>query len=343
MKTASIDVDEAMERKKYRILIADSSIRPEGLHVLEPYASLALTEAHAPERELVREAKDVDAILVRSATISKPVIDASQKLVVVSRHGVGVDNVDVEECSRQGILVTTTGDANSEAVSELAFACIMACSRKLTVASAEFKAGKWDRSALLGMELRGKTLGIIGFGRIGSRVAQHSRGFEMEVLVHDTNVDAESARAMNCTQVDLPTLLRRSDFITLHIPLVPETKNIIGKAEFELMKPTAILVNTARGGLVDEHELYNALVQKRIAAAALDVFDQEPMPADHPLRRLDNLIGLPHMGGQTVEAMVRMSKRAAENILLVLRGEIPDGVVNPEVLRNPAIRRCAAR
>ena len=216
--------------------------------------------------------------------------------------------------------------------SEYAFGALLAVARKTAQAKAHIKGGAWERSLFIGVELQGKVLGIIGLGRIGVRLAKHAAGFEMEVLAYDPYVDAEGTQNDQVTLVDLETLLRRADFISLHLPLTPETKHIIGRAEFELMKPATLLVNPARGELVDEAALYQALTSRRIAGAALNVFEQEPLPADHPLIQLDNVLYSPHIAGQTEESLVRMSIGAAENILHVFRGQVPPFVVNPEVL-----------
>ena len=323
-----------MKDRDYRVLLADDSIRPDGIKMLEEVASLTRLPMWPPEEELVNAARDVDAILSRSATISRPVIAASPKLKIVSRHGVGVDYVDIQACTEHGVLVTITGDANYEAVSEQALACLLAVARKIALADAEMKAGKWERPHLTGVELYRKVLGIVGLGRIGSRMAKHAKGFDMEVIACDPYIDPERALRFDATLVDLRTLLRRSDFVSLHVPLTEETEHMIGQAQLELMKPSAILVNTARGPVVDGQALYEALSIGTIAGAGLDVFEEEPLPADHPLRKLDNVVLTPHVAGQSEEAMVGVSIRAAENVLRVLRGETPpiELIVNPEVL-----------
>ncbi len=318
----------------YKVLIADTEIHPQGLTMLEAVASLVMLPSYTSQEELAEAARDADAILARTAVISRAVIHAAEKLKIVSRHGVGVDNVDVAACTEHGVAVTITGDANSQAVSEYAFGCLLAVANKMAAANTAVRAGKWDRHRFVGVELQGKVLGIVGLGRIGSRMAKQATGFEMEVIAYDPYLDAETARQFNVSLVDLPTLLRRADFISLHMPLTPETRHMIGQPEIELMKPSAILVNTARGGLIDEQALYQALARQRIAGAALDVFDQEPLPANHPLTQLDNLLCSPHVAGQTEEALQRMAVGAAENILRVFRGEVPPFVINPEVLKN---------
>lgn len=317
-----------------KVLIIASSIQPEGVKMLEEVAQVTYLRAYASEEDTAQAARDVDAILARVATITKPVVRDSPKLKIVSRHGVGVDAVDVEECTRLGIVVTTTGDANSEAVSEHAFALLLAVARKLAMGDADVKAGRWEREKLLGVELSSKVLGLVGLGRIGSRMARHSRGFDMQVLAYDPYMDAKVAEHLNVSLVDLETLLRQSDFISIHAPLTDDTRNLIGPVEFGLMKSSAIVVNTARGGLLDEGALYEALASKRIAGAGLDAFAQEPLPPGHPFTQLDNLVCTPHVGGATQESLVKLSVCAADNILRVLRGERPLFVVNPEVLKS---------
>jgi D-3-phosphoglycerate dehydrogenase len=321
-----------MSAKTFNVLITDASIRPEGIEMLEAVASLTVLQSYTPEAGIIEAAREADAILARAAVISEAVIQAAPKLKIVSRHGVGVDNVDVAACTRQGVLVSITGDANSEAVSEYAFGLLLAVARKVAQANAHIRAGQWNRDLFIGLELYGKVLGIIGLGRIGSRLGRHAAGFDMEALAYDPYVDANAAQAAGIALVDLETLLRRADFISLHMPLTDETRHLIGPAELALMKSSAILVNTARGGLIDEAALYETLLNKRIAGAALDVFETEPLSQGNRLATLDNLLCSPHVAGQTEESLLRMSVDAAENILRVFRGETPLGIVNPEVL-----------
>jgi D-3-phosphoglycerate dehydrogenase len=302
--------------------------------MLEQVAALTLLPAWPSVEELVDAARNVDAILSRSAIISASVIAASPKLKIVSRHGVGLDYVDVAACTRHGVLVTTTGDANSEAVSEQAFALLLAVARRVAAADAAMRSGEWAsvRPRLVGAELHRKVFGIVGLGRIGSRVAKHAHGFDMEVIACDPYIDPDRAHKCGATLVDLESLLRRSDVVSMHVPLTDETRGMIGRAELELIKSSAVLINTSRGPVVDEEALIEALADRRIAGAGLDVFAQEPLPAKHPLLQLDNVVCSPHIAGQTEEAMVGMSVRAAENILCVLRGQVPPFVANPEVI-----------
>ena len=318
----------------FKVLIADAAVHPEGIRMLDEIVELEQVPAYTSEAELIEAAKDVDGILARACLISRPVILAAPRLKVVSRHGVGVDNIDVEECTRNGIAVAITEEANCQAVSEHAFACLLALANRVTPADREIRAGKWERHKWVGVELHGKTLGILGLGRIGSRAAKHAAAFNMEVIACDPYVQERAASELGVSLVDLETLLRRADFLSLHVPLTQETKGIIGARELDLMKASIFVVNTSRGGIVDEEALHRALVDGHIAGAAIDVFEQEPVPADHPLLQLDNVLCTPHVAGQSDESMIRMSQAAAENILRVLRGEPPSQVVNPEVLQD---------
>ena len=318
--------------EKPRVLVCASWISPEGLRLLEAVADLTRLPDFAPEDDMIRAIRDVDAVLARIATISKAVIDAAPRLKIVSRHGVGVDSVDVAECTRQGILVTTTGDANSQAVAEHTFACLLSAVRMVPAADRTVKSGRWDHDAFTGTELYGKTLGLVGIGRIGARVARQAKAFDMQVIAYDPYASPAAAEQLGASLVDLETLLRRADFVSLHAPRTPETVDLIGKAQLDMMKPSAMLVNTARGGIVNEEALYEALSEHRIAGAALDAFTIEPLPSGHPLTTLDNVICTPHIGTQTEEALARMSARSAENILSVLAGDKPRDCVNPEAL-----------
>ena len=318
-----------------KVLIADDNIRQQGLDLLRQSTDLIQRPAYSSEDELREAARDVDGILLRACTLTASIIEAAERLQIVSRHGVGYDNVDVEACTRRGIVVSITESANAQAVSEHAFACMLALANKIVAANVGIRQGEWDRAGNVGLELSGKVLGIFGLGRIGSKVARQARAFDMEVIACDPYIDKTRATRFDTELVDPITLLERADFITLHVPLSTETRHLIGLPELERMKSTAYLVNTARGGIVDETAVCAALGSGSIAGAALDVFEEEPVAPDHPLFQLDNLLLCsPHVAGQTEESMVRMSVHAAENILRVLRGEPPTCAVNPEVLND---------
>lgn len=321
-----------MSQDKYKVLVTGVGMRPEGIDLLRPFAELLFLEKPEPQA-LLEAVGDVDAVFCRNGQITAEVVEAAPRLRIVARHGVGYDNVDVEACSRGGVAVTTTGEANSQSVSELAFGLILALARDLVRANAEIDAGRWERGGLVGCELQGKTLGIVGLGRVGRRLARHAAGFDMRVWACDPYLDEATVAARGAHKADLGPLLHESDFVSLHLPLEPATRHLIGAAELASMKETAFLVNAARGGLVDEEALYEALVSHRLAGAALDVFDIEPLPGGHPLAKLDTVCHTPHIAGQTDESLRRMSQQVGRNILTVLQGGRPaaDFLVNPAV------------
>lgn len=280
--------------------------------------------------ELAQWIADADAAILGLDTVTEEVFAAAGRLQVISRYGVGVDAVDVNAATRHGVVVTITPGANSVAVAELAIALLMALARSIPYHDRVSKQGNWSR--VQGMELSGATLGIVGLGRIGREVAQRAVALGMRVLAYDPFVAPESLAAQRVPVElrSLEDLLAASDAVSLHLPLTNETRNLIDAQALARMKPNAYLINTARGGLVDEQALYEALSQKKLAGAACDVFVKEP-PDASGLVALENFIAAPHIGSATHQTTLRMGLMAAENALAVLRGERPDGVVNPEV------------
>jgi D-3-phosphoglycerate dehydrogenase len=294
-----------------------------GCEIVTPEQDQPLKEA-----EMISMIGDVDAALVGNDAVTEKVIAAAPHLKVVSKHGVGVDNVDVPAATRAGVIVTNTPGANQVAVAELAVAMIMALTRKLAYHDTMVKSGGWGR--IVGTELEGKTVGLVGLGRIGKEVVLRLEGFKVKFLAYDIYQDNAFAAEHNVRFVELNELLAVSDIVTLHAVLTSDTKRFIGEKELATMKPGSYLVNTARGGLIDEQALYQALTENRLAGAALDVFTDEP-PTNSPLLQLDDKVLLaPHLGAQTTETVLRMGKMAAENIVQVLRGERPVGLVNPD-------------
>lgn len=271
-----------------------------------------------------------DGLIVRKGTIDASVITASAALKAISKHGVGVDNIDVAAATRLGIPVMITALANFESVAEHALALILGLTRRIAVQDRKTRRGIWDRSDFQADDLRGKTLGLIGFGRIARRLAELVRPLEMSIQVFDPYVRASQP----CTQaLDLHQLLRVADIVSVHCPLTPETRGLIGKAELALMNPGAYIVNTARGEVIDEAALVEALREKRIAGAALDTLEKEPPAPTHPLLTMENVVVTAHVGGISRTAFVNMGMGAVQNILAVLGGEMPQPgcLVNPEV------------
>ncbi len=280
--------------------------------------------------EMAERAKRAVAIIAGTDQITREVFEAAAELKVVSRYGVGYDAVDVAAATEFGVVVTNTPGVNSEAVADLAFSLVLALARWIPQSDARMKRREWKR--IVGQELSGSTLGIVGLGAIGKGVARRARGFGMRVLACDVAFDKEFARAHGVVEAGLEELLAESDFVSLHLPLTAETEAIITADRLSSMKPTAHLVNTARGELVDEVALYDALKEGRIAGAALDVFRKEP-PWKSRLTDLDNVILTPHIGACTRETIKRMAFAAVENALAVLEGRRPGSVVNPEVYK----------
>lgn len=281
----------------------------------------------ANKAELIAAIGDVDAILVRSATkVTAEVIAAAPELKVVARAGVGLDNVDVKAATQAGVMVVNAPTSNIVSAAEHAIGLLLATARQLPAADTSLKRGEWKRSSFSGVELYEKTLGVVGLGRIGVLVAQRLAAFGMRVIAYDPFVAAARAAQMGVRLVSLEELLAESDVITVHLPKTPETVGLIGADALAAMKPTAILVNAARGGIVDEQALYQALTSQQIAAAGLDVFSTEPC-TDSPLFGLDNVVVTPHLGASTEEAQEKAGVAVARSVRLALAGElVPDAV-----------------
>jgi len=281
----------------------------------------------ADRAELLPAIADVDAILVRSATkVDSEALAAAKRLKVVARAGVGLDNVDVKAATQAGVMVVNAPTSNIVSAAELAVALMLAAARNVAPAHAALKNGEWKRSKYSGIELYEKTVGIVGLGRIGVLVAQRLSAFGMSVIAYDPYVQAGRAAQMGVRLVDLDTLLAESDFMSVHLPKTPETAGLIGADQLAKAKPSLVLVNAARGGIVDEAALFDALKTGRIAAAGLDVFAQEPC-TDSPLFELENVVATPHLGASTDEAQEKAGIAVAKSVRLALAGElVPDAV-----------------
>lgn len=273
-------------------------------------------------RERVREADGLLCLL--TDTIDEPLLACAPRLRVVSQMAVGIDNVDVAACARRGIVVGNTPGALTETTADLAFALLMAAARRLGEAERLLRAdgwGSWSPLFLAGLDIHHATLGIVGMGRIGFEMARRARGFDMRILYTSPRPCPEAERDLNARRVTLAELLRESDFVSLHCPLTPATRGLIGAGELAAMKPTAVLVNAARGAVVDQRALCEALRDRRIAAAGLDVYETEPLPLDDPLLTLENVVLAPHIGSASVATRTRMAMIAADNLVAGLRGE----------------------
>jgi glyoxylate reductase len=284
--------------------------------------------------QLAEACCDVDGLVACGVRVSEEVLAHAPKLRVVANVGVGYDNVDVAACTRRRIVVTNTPGVLTETTADLAFALLMAVARRVVEGDRVVRGGRWQRwewGMLWGADIFGKTLGLYGFGRIGQAMARRGRGFSMRILYHDVLRAPEAVeRELGAEFVHREALLQESDFLSLHVPLTPDTQHLIRAPELALMRPTAFLINTARGKVVDEEALVQALQAKRIAGAGLDVFEHEPQL--HPaLKEMPNVVLMPHVGSATGETRLKMALLAAENLLAALQGHRPPNVVNPDV------------
>jgi D-3-phosphoglycerate dehydrogenase len=309
-----------------KILIADSH-DPSGLSLFQE-AGVEVHQLTAEERPRLPEIlAEYDALVVRSSTqVTADLMKAGGKLKVVGRAGIGVDNVDVPAATELGILVVNAPTANLVSATEHTFALLLALARRVPEADASVKAGEWNRK-LTGVELHGKTLGVIGFGRIGQRVADRARGFEMRIVASDPLLDEAAARRLNVELLPLDDLLARADVITFHTPLTRESRNLLNRERIARMKKGALVVNCGRGGVIDEEALLEALESGHLGGAALDVFAEEP-PKDLRLVRHKRVVATPHLGAQTAEAQERISIETAQMVLAALSGSPDVAAVN---------------
>lgn len=313
-----------------RILVADA-LSQAGVDVLSQHYDVDVRTGLS-EAELIEVIGDYDAIVVRSATqVTAPVLEAATKLKVVARAGVGLDNVDIDAATQRGVLVCNAPQSNVVSAAEHAIALLMSLARHIPTADAGLRDNQWLRNKLKGVELYGKTLGVVGLGRIGGLVCERLRGFGMDIVGYDPFINAQRAEAMKVKLVEtVDQVCEQADILTVHLPRTPETIGIIGKDQLAKMKPSALVINAARGGLIDEDALFEALRDGVIAGAALDVFDVEP-PQDHPLLTLDNVVATPHLGASTVEAQDKAGTQVAEAVVAALAGEFVPSAVNLSV------------
>jgi len=277
------------------------------------------------EEDFLKVIGEYDAVIVGADHMTAKVIEAGKKLKIICKHGAGVDNIDCEKAKEMGIPVTNVPATNSDAVADFAFGLILNIARKISANAFEVKRGKWNKD--IGVDVCKKTLGIIGCGAIGRRVAKRGQGFDMRVLGYDPYVK-ESANLSNIELVDLETLIKESDFISIHVPLTPDTRNLISSKEMHQMKKGAFIINTARGGIVDENALYQFLTNGHLGGAALDVTEQEPIQSDSPLLKLDNVIITSHIASYSKESLNAVSMACAKNIIKIINNETPDNIVN---------------
>ncbi|MFA5351131.1 MAG: phosphoglycerate dehydrogenase [Candidatus Omnitrophota bacterium] len=305
-----------------KVLVSDA-LSEEGIKVFRESKELAVDVKTDLKPDTLKEIiKDYDALVVRSATkVTSDIIQAAKKLKVVGRAGVGLDNVDLEAATQKGIIVMNTPAGNTISTAEHTFSMILALSRNIPQANASTKKGEWKRSKFMGVELYGKTLGIVGFGRIGSEVAKRALSFGMKILAYDPFLSAEVAESIGVEIAELKKVLQEADYITVHTPLTDETRHMISDKEFALMKKGVRIINCARGGIIDEAALVKALKEQKVSGAAMDVFENEPLSAENELLKLDNVVITPHLGASTEEAQVNVAIEVAEIVRDALLGK----------------------
>lgn len=314
-----------------KVLVSDP-IAQEGIDILSRHADVDVKTGLSKD-ELIAIIGGYDALAVRSETkVTADVLAAAGKMKIIGRAGVGVDNIDVAEATRRGIVVVNSPGGNTIAAAELTMALLLAMARNIPAATASLKAGQWKRSKFVGVELYKKTLGVIGFGKIGREVARRALSFEMEVVAHDPFLSADAARRAGVRVVDLDELFSTSDFITLHLPKNAQTAKLVSDEQFARMKTGVRIINAARGGIIDEAALQRALESGKVAAAAIDVYEQEPVTPDNPLIHLEQTVTTPHLGASTAEAQVNVSIDVSEQIVDVLAGNPARSAVNMPAL-----------
>ncbi len=317
----------------YHVLVSDN-VHPSALEILNAAEGLQVTAPGQMKRdELLAALPEADALIIRSASkIDAEALAAAPKLKLIARAGVGVDNVDLTVATEHGVIVMNTPDGNTISTAEMTFGLMLALARQIPQAHITMNEGKWDRKKFMGVELRGKTLGVVGFGRIGRAVAKRALAFEMTVIAFDPYIPADVAADLGVELVDLDALYKRADFITLHAVLTDETRDMINAETIAKMKDGVRIVDAARGALINEADLAEALQSGKVAGAALDVYPTEPPPADDPLIGLPNVVHTPHLAASTEDAQVTVAVDAAKQIVDALLNQKYVNVVNPDVL-----------
>ncbi len=319
-------------------------IPEKGIEMIKEYYDVEVwPEYTPPPREvLLEKVKDIDALVsLLTDKIDCELLDNAPRLRIVAQYAVGFDNIDLECATKKGVYVTNTPGVLTQSVAEFTWGLILAVTRRIVEADNFVRSGEWWNTKtgwhplmLLGMELKGKTLGIIGMGRIGRTVAKIAKGFDVRILYYDVRpLPEEMEKELEAKYVDLDTLLKESDIVSVHVPLTPQTYHLIGERELKLMKKTAYIINTARGKVIDTQALIKALEEGWIAGAGLDVFEQEPLPPDNPLTKFKNVVLAPHIASATVEARTGMAELVAKNLIAFYKGEIPPTLVNKDVVK----------
>lgn len=326
------------------VVLVSDKLSDTGLEVLRAANGIEVVYKPGLSEDELREAvrSGVEGLIIRSGSnVTANVLESASDLRVIGRAGIGVDNIDVPFASKRGIVVMNTPTGNAVTTAEHAITLMLSSARNIARATASMREGKWEKSALGGREICGKTLGIIGIGNIGRIVADRAQGLHMEVIAFDPALTEQAAEEMNVELVDLETLYARADFISIHAPKTPKTQGLISDEAFKAMKDGAFLVNAARGGIVDEQALARALERGKLSGAALDVFEKEPIDPDHPLLKLDNVTLTPHLGASTKEAQVRVAVEIAEQVVGFLSNGVVKNSVNMPSLTPDAAKKTA--
>jgi glyoxylate reductase len=310
-----------------------------GLNIIKQHFDTEVWPEYAPppKQTIIQKAKDCDALAtLLSDKIDAEVFNAATKLKIVSQLAVGFDNIDVAEATKRGIYVTNTPEVLTDTTADFAWALLMALARRVVEADKYVRTGQWKvgwhPAMLTGRDVYNATIGIVGAGRIGYAMAKRAKGFNMKILFYDVIPRPEMEKE-GAKKTDLDTLLRESDFVTIHVPLMKETHHLINADKLKLMKKTAYLINNSRGPVIDEKALYDALKQGLIAGAGLDVFEQEPASMDNPLLKLDNIVVAPHISSASLETRAKMSEMVADNLVSFFEGKQPPNLVNPDVMK----------
>jgi glyoxylate reductase len=317
-----------------------------GLKIIKEYFDTEVWMEYAPppKKLIIEKAKNVDALApLLSDKIDAEIFDAAPKLKIVAQMAVGFDNIDVQEATRRGIYVTNTPEVLTDTTADFAWTLLMAVARRVVEADKYVRTGQWKvgwhPSMMQGRDVYNATIGIVGAGRIGYAVAKRATGFGMKILFYDVVPRPEIEKDFGAKKVDLDTLFRESDFVSIHVPLMKETHHLVNAEKLKLMKKTAYLINNSRGPVVDEKALYASLKEGRIAGAGLDVFEQEPTPVDNPLLKLDNVVVAPHISSASYETRSKMAEMVAENLVAFFEGKKPPNLINPDVQKVRPLQR----
>jgi glyoxylate reductase len=311
-----------------------------GLQIIRKHFDMEVWPEYAPppKKTIIEKAKNVDALAtLLSDKIDAEVFNAAPRLKIVSQLAVGYDNIDITEATKRGIYVTNTPEVLTDTTADFAWALLMALARRVIEADKYVRTGQWKvgwhPDMMAGRDIYNATIGVVGAGRIGYAVAKRATGFSMKILFYDVVPRPEIEKDFGAKKVDLDTLLKESDFVSIHVPLMKETQHLINEQKLKLMKKTAYLINNSRGPVVDEKALYKALKEGWIAGAGLDVFEQEPTPADNPLLKLDNVAVAPHISSASIETRSKMGEMVAENLVAFFEGKKPPNLLNADVMK----------